>query len=140
MDGKPFLIEKVKIRNPKTGKSFTSKVPFKTFVDSGANGTMIPAAALRILDKLGPFKVESTKIVTGNGAIKSLIVKDVEICVGRCCYRTDVSVLPDVPGDLLVGTDFLRKAKVKVDFAKGTLSCNGRPANFTMEPDRGPKK
>lgn len=137
MANKPFAYARLTIRNNKTGRTVKSEGKAKIFVDSGASISIIPSRHIQALKTTGDFDVALARIETANGVREATALKDVSLCLDKVCFRGDVVIIEDVPGDILIGTDFLTSARCKVDFAKKTLECKGKKLSFSIDEKHG---
>ncbi|MGH9391578.1 MAG: retroviral-like aspartic protease family protein [Vicinamibacteria bacterium] len=137
MPNKPFASARITIRNNKTGRTVKSRGKAKIFVDSGASISIIPSRHIPALQTTGGFDVARARIQTANGVRETTALKDVSLCLDKVCFRGDIVVIEDVPGDILIGTDFLQSAKCKIDFSKKTLECGGRKLSFSLDEKHG---
>jgi predicted aspartyl protease len=131
---RPFALSAVSIRNHRTGRSWDSPRPVKVFVDSGATMTVIsPKALADIRLKTGDPTLVHARVNTVNGERDAYAMKNVSLCLGRSCMKGSVLVMDGISTDILVGSDFLSKAKCKVDFERSGMKCKGGKLKFRME-------
>lgn len=131
---KPFAIARLTIRNNQTGHEWRSPKPMRVFVDSGSTITILPPSALPVLRRYtGEFSAVPGRIQTANGVKDAMALKDVSVCLEASCFRGDVVITDGINGDVLVGSDFLSKARCAVDFRKKTMKCRGGRIRFRME-------
>lgn len=131
---KPFAVSRISIKNNKTGRTHRTAHRVKVFVDSGASISILPEEALSFIEqKTGEFETVPARIQTANGIRDAKAIKDATVCLDEVCFRGNVLVSGDVPGGMLVGTDFLSKAKCRIDFPKKTLTCGGKKLPFQLE-------
>lgn len=128
-----FATAKVTIINLSTGETLRSKGKGKVFVDSGATISILPESALGLLETTGPLQKSKAHFETANGVKEATAVHNVSICVEKICYKGDVLVTNDIPGDLLIGTDFLSAKKCKIDFEAKTMKCGSKDISFNLE-------
>lgn len=128
------------IGNPRTKKFFTSNGSVEVFVDSGATISMLKSSPAldEAMSKLGPIKSEKARIHTANGEKEVTRIKNLDLCLsatpkGVVCYRGDILVSDSIPGDLLIGTDFLSSQKCNINFHKRTFKCNEKKLPFKLE-------
>lgn len=133
MNNRPFTTVRLTIGNPETGKQIRTK-PMKVFLDTGASVTIIPVEALAAIDPIiGPFKASGGRVRTANGIKKVLTLENVKFCIDECCIQGNILVTDQVPGTALIGSDFMKKTKTKVDFGKRLFICNGSKKKMTLE-------
>ena len=131
---KPFAVAHVSIKNNKTGRTHRTGHKVKIFVDSGASISILPEESREFIEKrTGAFEELDARIQTANGVREAKALKDASVCLDSVCFRGNLLVSGDIPGGLLIGTDFLTQAKCKVDFEKRTLSCGGKTLPFQLE-------
>jgi len=131
---KPFALARISIRNHKTGVSWTSPKPMRAFVDSGSTHTIFPLNSIAFLkSKLGDLEMVPAKIETIGGQKDASFLKGVSFCLNKACVKGDVLVTDGISGDILVGSDFLTKAKCKMDFEKKLMRCGDRDLKFRVE-------
>lgn len=129
---KPFAFAKIALINHRTRKVVVSKEKVHVFVDSGASISILPKRLEPFFGTVGPFQETDAVVETANGPKEATALKDVTICVQDVCSRGNVLVSDPVPGGLLIGSDFLTRAKCKVDFEKKEMVCGGRKIKFEM--------
>jgi hypothetical protein len=130
---KPFAVARMSLRNNRTGKTSRSIGKVKAFLDSGSSISLFPTRALAALQETGDFGEAKAIVQTANGVKEAVALKDVSLCLNEVCFRGDVAILDDIPGDVLIGTDFLKAKKCKIDFKKNTLICEGKKLPFHLE-------
>ncbi|MGH9389657.1 MAG: retroviral-like aspartic protease family protein [Vicinamibacteria bacterium] len=133
MSFKPFARERIAVVNHRARKVVVSKEKVPIFVDSGASISILPERLRPFFETAGPFKEEKAVVQTANGLKEVVSLKDVTLCVENVCSRGNVLVSDSAPGTLLIGSDFLSRAKCKVDFEKKVMKCGGRKIKFVME-------
>ncbi len=129
-----FTSAKLRVKNPETGNSYSSKTKVKIFLDTGSSHTIIPAESLHSIDsKAGPFETMKANVKTANGNKKMIALKGVELCIDSCCFVGDVLVTDGIPGDVLLGSDFFKATKTSIDFGKGKIKCQGKSQKLNLE-------
>jgi predicted aspartyl protease len=130
---KPIVKADFTFTNKNTSQKHTVK-KFRALVDTGASGVVIPRVGALILEKfIGPLELEEALIQTAGGPVLTPILKNVRVCLDECCSVSDVIVTDDIPADIVVGTQFLKGTKSKIDLHKNTLTCNGTTKKIKME-------
>lgn len=131
---KPFAIARVFVRNPRTGFSWKSPKTVKAFIDSGASMSIITPNTLSVLkEKTGAFDSVPVKAQTVNGEKEATALRNVSFCLNKVCVKGNVLVTDGISGDILIGSDFLSRARCKLDFDKHSMKCKGRSIKFKME-------
>ena len=131
---KPFASSRVTIKNHRTGKSWQSPKPMKVFVDSGSTITILPPAALPLIQqKTGQYDIIHARINTANGVKDAVALEDVSFCLKDSCFRGNVLITDGIAGDVLLGTDFLAKAGCSMDFKRKKMKCKGGNIPFKLE-------
>jgi hypothetical protein len=131
---KPFATARLTVKNNRTGFGWRSPRDMKVFVDSGASITILPPEALPMLKKkTGNFDSTPARVNTMNGVKDATALRDATLCLDTACFRGSVLISDGINGDVLIGSDFLTKAKCKLDFKKGTMNCGGKRIRFKME-------
>jgi predicted aspartyl protease len=131
---KPFARMSLSVKNPRTGAVWKSAGKIRAFLDSGASISIVPQSlADEIKAKTGEFEIAPAKVETANGQKEATAMKHAKVCLEEVCYRGNVLISGGFMGDMLVGNDFLSRAKCKMDFKARMLNCLGKKIPFTME-------
>ncbi|CAG2204992.1 DDI1 [Mytilus edulis] len=107
---------------------FTLKVQGQSVisvVDTAAEVTIISDKVFESFIKKPPIKRKTTMQAAGRGMhMDAFVVGPVELKIGERTYRTDIYVAP-IDNDMLLGLDFLVRAKVILDCRKLVFFING---------------
>ncbi|VDI42213.1 Hypothetical predicted protein [Mytilus galloprovincialis] len=107
---------------------FTLKVQGQSVisvVDTAAEVTIISDKVFESFIKKPPIKRKTTMQAAGRGMhMDAYVVGPVELKIGERTYRTDIYVAP-IDNDMLLGLDFLVRAKVILDCRKLVFFING---------------
>jgi hypothetical protein len=128
-----FATGRVLVLNLTSGRNIRSKGKTKIYVDSGATVTIIPERLLPALEGTGPLEKSAAHFETANGIKEATAIHNVSVCLEKVCYKGDILVTGDIPGDLLIGTDFLSAKKCKIDFEAKTMKCGSKDIPFNLE-------
>jgi hypothetical protein len=123
---RPFIAETISVQVGRKKFSSSGKMPI--FIDTGSSKTILPKEAISVLQmSVGPLKFgKKLSIMTANGPKIVQVLKGAKLCVGKCCIKDDILVTDNIPGALLVGSDFLDVTKAKVDYKDKTFTCGVR--------------
>jgi len=130
---RPYVKARINVGNPATGQKFSPRDKASIFIDTGSSKTILPLEALLVLEEtIGPFQKAPALVQTVKGPVMMLAVRNARLCVENCCYQGDVLVADRVPGDVLIGADFLSATKATIDFKKGSFKCDASKKRIRM--------
>lgn len=131
---KPFATVPISIRLARTRRSWRSRGPVRTMLDSGSSVSILSTSVAQAAqEKLGSVDSFPVKLKTVNGEKPASALRGLTLCLGRTCIRGDLVVTDGFDGDVLIGGDFLLKGRCRIDFARQRLVCGNDRVRFRME-------
>jgi transcriptional regulator with XRE-family HTH domain len=126
----PVFRGTAKLCNVETKKCIKVKTGFG--LDTGANVSFTSERSIPVLkEKLGEFKSGTVTVGTPTGPSNLIRTESIMLCVKKSCAK-GLSFIPALlPVDIMLGSDFLRANKCKIDFEGTSLICNNRKIKFT---------
>jgi len=108
--------------------------PVVCVVDSAAEVTIISDKFFQSLERKPLIKRKTTMHEAGRGMqMDAFVAGPFELKVGSTTYRTDIYVAP-IDDEMLLGLDFIFKAKAILDCAKQVLFINGETVPLIYGP------